>query len=429
MKTHSEYVNDSYMPRVIDPYLDEVLEHSGAVLIEGARWCGKTRTAEEKAASRISLQDPSRSRSYLEMADLKPSLLLDGDTPRLIDEWQMAPGLWNAVKYTVDERRGKPGQFILTGSASPPDDPLRHSGAGRIAWLKMRPMSLLESKESDGSVSMRDLFEGKHEIGAHSNLTVEKLSAATVRGGWPGLMNMPGAFAMREMQNYVESIINVDISKPDGVKRSPAIARELMRSLSRNVSSVANMTTIRKDMAGDDDQISDKTVSSYINALRRIFIVEDVPAWNPSLRSKAAAMASPKRHFVDPSIAATMMRATPKDLLEDLNTFGLLFESLCVRDMRVYSQVLDGEVFHYRDRYNLEADAVIHLNDGRWGAVEVKLGANGIEKGAENLKRLRNGVDTDRMKPPSFLMILTATEYAYKREDGVLVVPIGCLRD
>jgi predicted AAA+ superfamily ATPase len=291
----------------------------------------------------------------------------------------------------------------------------------------MRPMSLFESGESNGSVSLSDLFDGKHDIAATSGLSVNKLSSSLVRGGWPFLIGVQEKFVIREMQGYVESIINKDISKPDNVQRSPAIARELMRSLSRNISTAANMSTIRKDMAGDDDMISDKTVSSYISSLRRIFIVEDVPAWNPSVRSKAAIRESPKRNFVDPSIAAAVMRMSSDGLLEDLNTFGLLFESLCVRDLRIYSQVLDGEVFHYRDRYDLETDAVIHLNDGRWGAVEVKLGSNEIEKGAKNLKKLKDRVDTDRMKQPSFLMVLTAAEYAYRREDGVLVVPIGCL--
>ncbi|MCL2147985.1 MAG: DUF4143 domain-containing protein [Methanomassiliicoccaceae archaeon] len=422
-------MNDPYMPRVIDPYLKEMLEHSGAVLIEGVKWCGKTRTAAEYAASMISLHDPKHSKSYLEMANLKPSVLLEGDTPRLIDEWQVAPNLWNAIKYTVDERKGKPGQFILTGSASPHDDPTRHSGAGRISRLKIRPMSLFESNESNGSVSLGCLFDGRHEIGASSGLSLEGLSSAMVRGGWPGLINMPKRFVMKEMQSYVDSIVNANLSMGDGVQRSPTTAREIMRSLSRNVSSTVNMTTIKRDMAGDDDRVSDKTVSSYINALRNIFVVEDAPAWNPSMRSKSAAVASPKRHFVDPSIAAAVMQASPERLLEDLNTFGLLFESLCTRDLRVYSQTLDGEVFHYRDRYGLEADAVVHLLDGRWGAVEVKLGPNGIDKGAESLKRLRDKVDTDRMSQPSFLMVLTATEYAYRREDGVLVVPIGCLRD
>jgi len=417
-----------YLPRVIDPYLSEMLEYSGAVLIEGIRWCGKTRTAEEKAASKISLQDPNRSGSFLKTAEIKPALLLEGETPRLIDEWQMAPVIWNSVRYTVDERQGKPGQFILTGSATPPKDNLRHSGAGRIDRVKMRPMSLFESQESNGRVSLRDLFEQKHDIGASSELTIEKLSSAVVRGGWPGLMKTDEKYVMREMQSYVDSIIQIDISKADDVERAPAIARELMRSLSRNISSPANMSTIRTDMAGDNDAVSEKTVSSYINALRRIFVVEDVPAWNPSTRSKVAVRTSPKRCFADPSIPASVLRLSPKGLLEDLRTFGHLFESLCVRDLRVYSQVLDGEVFHYRDRYGLEADAVVHLNDGRWGAIEVKLGQKEIEDAAEKLKKLRDRVDTDRMKQPSFLMVLTATEYAYRREDGVLIVPIGCLR-
>jgi len=416
-----------YFPRVIDSHLSETLEHSGAILIEGVRWCGKTRTAKEHAASEISLQDPDRSESYLKMAEIKPSLLLNGETPRLIDEWQMVPSLWNSVKYTVDKRYGNPGQFILTGSATPPKDDKRHSGAGRITMVRMRPMSLFESRDSNGLVSLRGLFDREHDIEAISELSIDRLSSAVVRGGWPGLMDLKEKYVMREMQNYVESIISIDISKPDDVDRSPAIARKLMRSISRNISSVANMSTIRNDMAGDDDMISDKTVSSYIGALRRIFVVEDVPAWNPSLRSKTAVRASPKRHFVDPSIAAAVMRISPNGLLEDLNTFGLLFESLCVRDLRVHSQILDGEVFHYRDRYDLEADAVIHLNDGRWGAAEIKMRNNEIDKAAKNLKKLKERVDTDRMKEPSFLMVLTATEYAYQREDGVLVVPIGCL--
>ena len=417
-----------YLPRVIDPYLGEVLEYAGAVLIEGVRWCGKTRTAEQKAASKISLQDPTRSTSFLKMAEMKPSLLLEGETPRLIDEWQMAPNLWNSVKFTVDERQGKPGQFILTGSATPPKDNLRHSGAGRITRVKMRPMSLFESQESNGRISLRDLFEGKHDIGAPSELTVEKLVFAAVRGGWPGLMETSEKYVMREMHNYVESIVNEDISKPDDVRRSPEIARELMRSLSRNISTTVNMSTIRKDMAGDDDMVSDKTVSSYIDALRRIFVVEDVPSWNPSTRSRVAVRESPKRHFADPSIAAAVLGMSPNGFLDDLNTFGFFFESLCVRDLRVYSQVLDGEVFHYRDRYDLEADAVVHLNDGRWGAIEVKLGSSEIEDGAKKLIKLSERVDTDSMKHPSFLMVLTGTEFAYRREDGVLVVPIGCLK-
>ena len=420
-------MSEEYLPRLIDLYLNEVLEHSGAVLIEGVKWCGKTRSAEEIATSAISFHDPEFSQSHIKMADIKPSTLLEGETPRLIDEWQLAPNIWNAVKYAVDKRR-KPGQFILTGSASPMDDSPLHPGTGRITRIRMRPMSLYESKESNGLVSIKDLFEGKHDIGTSSDLSVNRIASALVRGGWPYLIGIPEKFVIREMQSHVDSIINRDISISDNVQRSPATVRELMRSLSRNTSTVANMSTIRRDMAGDDDMISDKTVSSYINALRRTFVVEDVPAWNPSLRSKAAVRGSPTRNFVDPSIAAAIMRLSPDGLLNDLRTFGLLFESLCVRDLRVYSQMIDGEVFHYHDSYDLEADAVIHLNDGRWGAAEIKLGTDDVDRAAENLKKLEERINTEKMKRPSFLMVITGSEYAYRRDDGVLVVPIGCLR-
>ncbi|MCL1811038.1 MAG: DUF4143 domain-containing protein [Methanomassiliicoccaceae archaeon] len=416
------------MPRLADSYLDERLEYAGAVLIEGVKWCGKTRTAKEKAASVVSLQDSKNATSYQKIMDTEPSVLLEGATPRLIDEWQVAKEVWNAIKYEVDER-GEPGQFIITGSSAPDDDQYRHSGAGRISRMIMRPMSLFESMESNGSVSMRDLLDRGQKISGHSDLTIRDLSSALVRGGWPALMGMSEKASMRMVQDYVESIVNTDISKVDGVQRSPVTTRQLLRSLSRNISTPANMSTIRKDMMGDDDKISEKTVSSYIGALRRMFVVEDVPAWNPSLRSKTAVREAPKRHFVDPSLATAVMRISPRALLEDFNTFGLLFESLCVRDLRVYSQVLDGEVFHYRDSYGLEADAVVHFRDGRWGAVEVKLGSKEIEKGINNLKKLRDSVDSDRMSPPSFLMVLTAAEYAYEDKDGVFVVPIGCLRD
>ncbi|MCL2149112.1 MAG: DUF4143 domain-containing protein [Methanomassiliicoccaceae archaeon] len=420
-------MNGSYVPRVIDSYLGEVLESSGAVLIEGVKWCGKTRTAERKAASAVYMRDPDNMRKHTATAEIRPSRLLVGDTPRLIDEWQTAPILWDAVKFAVDER-GKPGQFILTGSAAPTDDPARHSGAGRISRITMRPMSLFESGESDGSVSLQALFDRREEIDGFAGLTLEMLSAALVRGGWPSLIGATEKQYVRETRSYVEAIINTDLSKADGARKSPAVVREVMRSLSRNISTSAKMSTIRKDMMGDD-LVSEKTISSYINSLRGVFVVEDVLAWNPSLRSQTSIAASPKRHFVDPSIATAVMRASPEDLMDDLNTFGLLFESLCVRDLRVYSQVLDGDVFHYRDRNGLEADAIVHLRDGRWGAIEVKLGPKEIEKGAGNLKKLRDNIDTGNMRAPSFLMVLTAEGLAYERGDGVLVVPIGCLKD
>ena len=417
-----------YLKRVIDPYLKERLKSSGAVLIEGAKWCGKTSTARSISGSNLFMQDPDKRESYLGLAYMKPSTLLEGKTPRLIDEWQTAPILWDAVRFAVDER-GLPGQFILTGSAVPQDDEILHTGTGRISRILMRPMSLFEALESNGTVSLADLFNGKSDVAAHSELTLENLSFALARGGWPNSIKKEEKASLRDSYDYVDSVVNIDTSRVDGVKRNPKTVRDIMKSLSRNISSTANISTIRDDIAGDDDLVSEKTVASYINALRRIFVVEDVPAWSPSLRSKTTIRTSPKRHFVDPSIATATLRISPHGLLEDFNTFGLLFESLCARDLRVYSQVLDGEVFHYRDKNGLEIDIVVCLADGRWGAVEVKLGSKEIEKGAANLIKAKEKINTDKMKEPSFLMVLTATEYAYKRDDGVLVVPIGCLRD
>lgn len=417
-----------YLKRVVDPYLNERLKSSGAVLIEGAKWCGKTSTARNISESNLFMQDPDRRESYFGLAYTKPSTLLEGKTPRLIDEWQTAPILWDAVRFAVDER-GLPGQFILTGSAVPQDDEILHTGTGRISRILMRPMSLFESQESNGAVSLAELFDGKSDVAAHSELTLDDLSFALARGGWPNSLRKEEKASLRDSYDYVESVINIDTSRVDGVKRNPKTVRDIMKSLSRNISSAANISTIRDDIAGDDDLVSEKTVASYINALRRIFVVEDVPAWSPSLRSKTTIRTSPKRHFVDPSIATAILRISPHGLLEDFNTFGLLFESLCTRDLRVYSQVLDGEVFHYRDKSSLEIDIVVCLADGRWGAVEVKLGSKEIEKGAANLIKAKEKINTDKMKEPSFLMVLTATEYAYKRDDGVLVVPIGCLRD
>ena len=421
------FMGSVYLRRVVDEYIDERLGSSGAILIEGAKWCGKTRTAQEKAASILFMQDPDEKALNLRLANNKPSLLLEGETPRLIDEWQIAPVLWDAVRFAVD-KRGMPGQFILTGSSVPQDDSTRHSGTGRISRVLMRPMSLFESQESNGSVPLSGLFESSSDIGAISNLSFEELTYALVRGGWPDSLGSTEKTAIRKMQDYIESMINLDISKTDNIKRNPDTVYALLRSLSRNVSATVAMSTICKDMKGDDDSISEKTISEYINALRRLFIVEDLPAWNPSLRSKTAVRTSPKRHFVDPSIAVAVMEASSKTLLKDLNTLGLLFESMCVRDLRVYAQALNGSVYHFRDKNGLEADAIIRLRDGRWAAIEVKLGDE-IDKGAKNLLKLKDNVDTDYLCEPSFLMVVTATGYAYQREDGVLVVPIGCLRD
>ena len=421
-------MSSKYLNRIVDKALDDALEASGAVLIEGPKWCGKTRTGAEKASSVLYMQDPDHTSSYLKTADTKPSILLQGDTPRLIDEWQEAPVLWDAVRFAVDQRQ-KPGQFILTGSAVPKDDAVRHTGTGRISRMLMRTMTLFESSESNGNVSLKDLFNGNIDGDCISTLSIENLAYALTRGGWPASIGEKQSVALRRVYDYVDAVINSDISRVDGIEKSPARVRALMRSLARNISTTATIETIRGDIAANEEAISEKTIASYINALRRIFVIEDLPAWSPAMRSKTTIRTSPKRHFSDPSIATTVLRATSDALLHDFNTFGLLFESLCIRDLRVYAQANDGEVFHYRDKSGLEADAVIHLKDGRWAAVEVKMGAKEIEMATENLKYLRDKVNHDKMKEPSFLMVLTATEFGYRRDDGVYIVPIGCLRD
>lgn len=423
-------MNDSgkYLPRLCDVELQKSLESSGATLIEGAKWCGKTSTASNAAQSILYMQDPDLAESYLMMADAKPSLLLQGGTPRLIDEWQMAPVLWDAVRFEVDRRR-ETGQFILTGSAVPSDNVTTHTGTGRIARMLMRPMSLYESLESSGNISLGDLFNGKHDLESVSELTIEQIAFVLCRGGWPASIGLNEKAALRMSMNYVEAVINHDVSRVDGVEKSPDRVRLLLRSLARNISTIASIQTILKDIEATDNTISDKTISSYLNALQRIFVVEDLPAWTPSLRSKTMIRTSAKRHFVDPSIATAVMRTRPEGILKDFETFGFLFESLCTRDMRIYAQANDGDVFHYRDKSGLEADMVVVLRDGRWGAIEVKLGNKQTEIAAENLLKLKTKIDTRKMGDPAFLMVITCGRFAYNREDGVLVVPLGCLKN
>lgn len=418
----------TYLSRVCDAELELALQSSGAVLIEGAKWCGKTSTASKAAKSTVFMQDPDNARSYMAMADTKPSLLLQGATPRLIDEWQVAPVLWDAVRFQVD-KRAETGQFILTGSAVPPENVTAHTGTGRISRFRMRPMSLFESKESSGQVSLQSLFDGKQEdSGAISDLTIEQIAFVLCRGGWPASVNLKDAKALRMAMDYVEAIINQDVSRVDGIEKNPERVRLLLRSLARNISTAASYQTIKQDIEATDISISDKTISSYMNALRRIFVVEDLPAWSPSLRSKTAIRTSEKRHFVDPSIATAIMRTNPQGILTDFEYFGFLFESLCTRDIRIYAQSNDGDVFHYRDKSGLEADLIVRLRDGRWAAIEVKLGNKQIEEAAENLQVLNTRIDEEKMGKASFLMILTGGSHAYRRKDGIWVVPIGCLR-
>ncbi|MDR1077081.1 MAG: DUF4143 domain-containing protein, partial [Propionibacteriaceae bacterium] len=354
-----------YLSRVADTMVANALQSAGAVLIEGPKWCGKTWTARRLARSVLFMQDPDESANHLRAADVKPSLLLRGETPRLIDEWQMAPVLWDAVRFAVDQR-GEVGQFILTGSAAPVDGATAHTGTGRIVRRKMRPMSLFESGESTGQVSLAALFEAGAEAEGTSSLTVEDLAAALVRGGWPAAVGAGRAEAFRAVQDYVDAVIETDVSRVDGLEKNPSRVRSLLRSLARNVSTPASITTLRADLSADDSDVSEKTIALYLTALRRIHVVDDLPAWSPALRSKTVLRTAPTRHFVDPSIATAALRCPPARLLSDFNTFGLLFESLCVRDLRVYASAADGEVYHFRDKSGLEADAVVQLADGRW---------------------------------------------------------------
>jgi len=419
--------HSNYIIRISDKLLISLLESTGAVLVEGAKWCGKTQSALQIANSVVYMQDPDEGPGFMALADTKPSLLLEGEPPLLLDEWQMAPVIWDAVRFAVD-KRGLMGQFILTGSATPSDNETSHSGTGRIARMLMRPMSLFESNESNGNISLKHLFDGKTDIAAKSTLTIEQLAHAICRGGWPAAV-ISGKQSPRIAMNYVDALINLDVQRVDGIEKDPERVRLLLQSLARNISTLATAKTIMEDMQVNEASITDKTLSSYLNALRRLYVVEDVPAWQPSLRSKTAIRTANKRQFVDPSIATAALRTNAKGILRDFETFGFLFESLCTRDLRIYSQVIDGGVFHYRDKSGLESDIIIKLNDGRWAPVEVKMGNKQIEEAAANLIKLSNKVDAEKMNIPSFLMVLTGGQVAYRRADGVLVVPIGCLRD
>lgn len=420
--TYGKPLGDRYYPRIADALLVEQLRNSGAVHIKGPKWCGKTSTGERASKSSVYLQDPDRGPALLALADSMPSALLQGETPRLIDEWQMAPQLWDAVRFAVDRGR-EHGMFILTGSSTPRRRPA-HTGVGRIAPLVMRTMSLLESGESTGEVSLSALFDGADSVAAMSDVNVDGYASVLCRGGWPEAVALgesaPGAMA----QSYVEELLDSSIEEMDGFKRNSTWMRSIMRSLARNVSGQASLATVAADMR---ESPSDVTVADYVDALARAYVTEDLPAWNPNLRSKTVVRTGPTRHFCDPSLAAAVLGATPQRLLEDFATFGLLFESLCVRDLRVYASALRGQVSHYRDKTGLEADAVISLADGRWAPVEVKMGQSRIDEGAKHLLKLADRVDKDKEGAPSFLMVLTSTTTAYRRPDGVVVVPLACL--
>ena len=421
-----------YRKRIADQLLARKLASKGAVLIEGPKWCGKTTTAEQSAKSILYMSDPENEKQNLLMADISPKTLLAGAVPKLIDEWQIAPKLWDAVRFEVDHRDG-PGQFILTGSAVPAStENIHHTGTGRFSWLMMRPMSLFESGESTGEISLRSLFETPGEIAAKNNLSLEEIAFLTCRGGWPGAYSLKESAALEQAFDYFDAVVKSDISRVDEVKRNPERVRRLMRSYARHQGTQASLTVIHKDISANDaDSLQEDTVFSYINALKKIFVVEDMSAWNPNLRSRTSIRTSDTRYYVDPSIGTAALGLGPKDLMSDLKTFGLFFETLCVRDLRVFADALDGNVYHYRDKSGQECDAVIHLRNGSYGLIEIKLGGDElIGEGVSALKSFQNKIDTDKMKAPAFLMVLTATgQYAYRRKDGVYVVPIGCLKD
>lgn len=421
-----------YKKRIADQILEKKLKGKGAVLIEGAKWCGKTTTAEQIAKSILYMARPEDKEQNLTLADINPSLLLAGEVPRLIDEWQLAPKLWDAVRFEVDHR-GEEGQFILTGSSVPASmENVSHTGTGRFSWLTMRPMSLFESGESNGEVSLNNLFNNPQKISAINNLTLNDIAFLCCRGGWPRSVFMDNDIALEQAYDYYDAVVNSDISRVDGINRTPERVKNLMRSYARNIGTQASYETIKEDMIKNDaNSLDSDTVYSYINALKKIFVVEESPAWNPNLRSKIATRTSETRYFVDPSIGVAALGIGPDDLINDLRTFGLMFEAMCIRDLRVYADANNGKVYHYRDSSGLECDAVIHLRNGSYGLIEIKLGGDKlIQEGAENLLKLRSKIDTEKMNNPSFMMILTATgNYAYKREDGIFVVPIGCLKD
>lgn len=421
-----------YRNRVVDSILQEKLEGKGAVLIEGPKWCGKTTTAEQIAKSVLYMDDPQSKEQNVNMAALNPKRLLSGETPRLIDEWQIAPKLWDAIRFEVDHRDDL-GQFVLTGSAVPPDTKeITHSGTGRFSWLMMRPMSLYESGESTGEVSLSRLFEGKGEVDGESKLDLERIAFLICRGGWPRSIDMRDKIALNQAIDYYDAVVHSDINRADGVEKNPERVKRLMRSLARNQGQQIANTAIAADIAANNEStINQETVAGYISALKKIFVVEDMPAWNPNLRSKSAIRTSDTRYFVDASIAAAALGIGSNDLINDLNTMGFLFETMCVRDLRVYAEALGGSVYHFRNKAGLECDAVVHLRNGSYGLIEIKLGGEKlIREGVETLTSLTESIDTSKMKEPAFRMILTAADqYAYRREDGICIVPVGCLKD
>lgn len=425
-------MNEEYRPRIADRLLAGKLEGKGAVLVEGAKWCGKTTTAEQIAKSVLYMSETGKMEQNRRMVKLNPSYLLNGEKPRLIDEWQIAPALWDSIRFEADHS-DKLGLFILTGSSVPADmSEVFHSGTGRLAWLRMRPMSLWESGDSTGEVSLETLFTSPGTIQGISSSDLQKVAFLTCRGGWPLTLRMRDEVALDQAFDYVDAVVKRDISLADGVNRDPSSTLRLMRSYARHQGAQVSYGSIRADMENNEGPgLNEDTIASYIKALKRIFVIEDSESWNPNLRSKSAIRTADTRYFTDPSIATAALGIGPDDLMNDLNTFGLMFETLCIRDLRVYAEALNGKVYHYRDSYGLECDAVVHLRNGSYGLIEIKLGGDDlIDEAVKTLKSLAGKIDSGKMKKPSFLLVLTAVgPYAYQREDGVYVVPVSCLKD
>lgn len=426
-----------YMPRIIDCELDDQLEAMGAVLIVGPKWCGKTTSAMQRAKSVLKMQDPDKTEAYLATAQTKPSLLLIGENPRLIDEWQMAPVLWDAVRTAVDER-GEQGLFILTGSTTIDHTKIMHSGTGRISRMMMYPMSLYESDESNGKISLKSLFDKPNmDIdGINSTLSIEKLVFAACRGGWPSsLKKASDKGSLFVAKSYVDNVCESDVSSVDGIVKNPQKVRAMLKAYARNTATSTANTTILSDINANHD-MAESTMYAYLDALNRIFVIDDIPAWSPSIRSKTSIRSKNKKLFVDPSISVASLGLSPDMLMQDFKTFGFVFENLCIRDLKVYSNALGGQISYYRDRFGLEADAVLHLNDGRYALFEFKLGSRDIEEAAKHLLELKDLIveynqsnPFAKMREPDLLAVITGGEIAYSRKDGVKIIPIGCIKD
>ncbi len=420
-----------YINRIVDKQIENKLSIVGAVVIKGPKWCGKTTSAKRIAKSVLEMQNPDLQDNYIELANTKPSLLLEGEKPKLIDEWQIAPKLWNAVRYSVD-KEGLAGQYILTGSATPKEDDSMHSGVGRFAFVTMKPMTLYESGDSNGKISLEAILNGDRNIdGIKTDLDYEKIAYVLCRGGWPASINLPEKEALEIAKNYIDVLCEFDISKVDGIKRNPTLARSILKAYARQVSTIDSDQSLFEDVKANYADVSERTIIDYLDVLKKLYIIEEIEAWNPNIRSKTAIRTSPKKSMIDPSLAVAALGCSPKEIMLDIRTYGLLFENLVNRDLSVYANSIGGTLNHYRDRYNLECDNVIHFEDGRYALIEIKLGGTKIKEAEEHLLTLKQLIleNEPRIGAPAFMMIITGTDMAYNLDSGVMVVPIGCLKN